>query len=38
MTLFQTGEFTLSSGDQSKWKIECDQLSGELVHISLYGI
>jgi orotate phosphoribosyltransferase len=27
MTLFQTGDFTLSSGAKSNWKIECDALT-----------
>ena len=29
MTLFQAGDFTLHSGAQSAWKIECDSLTDE---------
>lgn len=29
MNLFQRGNFTLHSGEKSKWKIECDALSWE---------
>ncbi len=29
MSLFTTGDFRLSSGAASRWKIECDALTGE---------
>lgn len=29
MTLFQSGNFTLHSGQKSNWKIECDSLTNE---------
>lgn len=29
MSIFQLGEFTLNSGNKSKWKLECDALTDD---------
>lgn len=32
MNLFRSGEFTLHSGIETRWKIECDALTGHDLH------
>lgn len=38
MTLFRFGDFTLQSGEQSRWKIDCDDLTDEDITALAYLI